>query len=347
DRSPGVEEEKIDGNTTGVDPPYPRFSLKVNILPDRDNQFPQPISLQQIVGGNGAVGGGAGGAGDNQSSASSGRGLQALKQNRDAVPADASQQPLAPGQLTPLPAKSIVISHRGVTLEIPLGTSVRFPDGKSNGQLQLTVLEGSRLPGIKLPPGVYSSNVAQITPLGSEFSPGASLSFPNPDQARLGPGAKVDLYRFDPRAGSFIKRGTATVTADRARVVSDGRLFDLASFWLAAVPSGVTTVIGRVVDSSGAPVVGAQVSANERSAPTSQNGGFSIAEVATAGVGQIRAEAVLPRQFGVSPRGVSTPTDAVAGGTTKVGTIILSNINQIGLALSPLAINFASNSPAA
>src|SRR5215475_9241733 len=185
DLSPGLEQVEIDGNTTGVDPPYPRFSLKVNILPDRDNQFPQPISLQQIVGGNGAVGGGAGGAGDNQTSAISGRVFEALKQSRDAVPADASQQPSAPGQLTPLPAKSIVISHRGVTLEIPLGTSVRFPDGKSNGQLQLTVLEGSRLPGIKLPAGVYSSNVAQITPLGTKLTPGATMTFTNPDQARL------------------------------------------------------------------------------------------------------------------------------------------------------------------
>ena len=347
DLSPGLEQVEIDGNTTGVDPPYPRFALKATILPDRDNQFPQPISLQQIVGGSGDVGGGAGSAGANQTPAISGRIFEALKYSQNAGTADAVQQPSAPGLSAQVPAKSVVISHRGVTLEIPLGTKVRFPDGKTNGQLQLTVLEGSRLPGIKLPAGVYSSNIAQITPLGSEFSPGASMSFQNPDPARLGPGAKVDLYRFDPRAGSFIKRGTATVTADRARVVSDGRVADLASYWLAATPSGVTTVTGRVVDSSGSPVAGAQVSANGHSDTTDQNGGFSIADVATAGVGQITAEAVLPRQFGVSPRGVSTPTDAVAGGTTKAGRITLSNVNQIGLALSPFAINFASNSPAA
>ena len=346
DLDPGFELIEIDGHTTGVDPPFPRTSLKATIKPDRDNQFPQPISLQQIVGGSGAVGG-AGPSDDNQLSAVSGRVFEALKQTQNAGAVDASQQPSAPGLLAQVPAKSVVISHRGVTLEIPLGTGVRFPDGKTNGQLQLTVLEGSRLPGIKLPTGVYSSNIAQITPLGSVLTPGASMSFPNPDPARLGPGAKVDLYRFDPRAGSFIKRGTATVNADRSRVVSDGRLVDLASYWLVATPSGVTTVTGRVVDSSGSPVPGAQVSANGRSDTTDQNGGFSIADVATAGVGQIRAEAVLPRQFGVSPRGVSTPTDAVAGGTTKAGTIILSNVNQRGLALSPFVVNFAANSTTA
>src|SRR5262249_61697020 len=105
--------------------------------------------------------------------------------------------------------------------------------------------------------GLESSNIPQITPLGSEFSPGASMSFQSPDPARLGPGAKVDLYRFDPRAGSFIKRGTATVTADRARVVSDGRVADLASYWLAATPSGVTTVTGRGVGSSGSSLASA------------------------------------------------------------------------------------------
>ncbi len=341
DLDPGLEQVEVDGASTGIDPPYPLITQKAVILPNRDNQFAQPISLQQIVGGSGDVGGGTGFASEqNQSPSISGRVFESLKQNSE-TEARSSQQSSIIDQLTP--AKSIVISHRGITLEIPLGTSFRFPDGKTNGQLQLTVLEGSRLPGIKLPAGVYSSNIAQITPLGTDIAPGGTLSFPNPDQSRLLPGAKVDLYRFDPRAGTFIKRGTATVTSDRARVISDGRLVDLGSFWLVASPSGVTTVTGRVIDPSGAPVAGAQVTANGRSDTTDLNGGFSIADVATSGIGRITAEAVLPRQYGVSPRGIAAPTDAVAGGTTKVGPIMLSNVNQIGLALSPLAVNFASN----
>ncbi|HKQ79374.1 MAG TPA: IPT/TIG domain-containing protein, partial [Blastocatellia bacterium] len=352
DLDPGVEQVEIDGNTVSVDPPYPRVALKATILPNRDNQFPQPISLQQIVGGGSDVGGsGTGFASDNQSSdfhssEIGARVFKAIKHSQDAGQTDATLQPSTPGLLEQIPVKTIAITHRGVTLEIPLGTGVRFPDGKSQGQLQLTVLEGSRLPGIKLPTGIYSSNIAQITPLGTQFSPGCRMIFANPDQSRLAPGAKVDLYRFDPRAGSFIKRGTATVTADRARVVSDGLLVDLASFWLAAAPSGVTTVTGRVTDPSGSPIAGAQVSANGHSDISDLNGGFSIADVATAGVGQIRAEAVLPRQFGAPPRGASPSTNVVAGGTTKVGTIIL-NINQTGLALSPFAVNFVSNALAA
>ncbi|MGE0128320.1 MAG: IPT/TIG domain-containing protein [Blastocatellales bacterium] len=341
DLSPGIEQIEVDGGTTTANPPFPRVTLKATIRADRDNQFAQAISLQQITGGSGSVSGGAGFTDGNQSSAIGKRVFEALKRQQ---PTDAYQQPLAASLLAQLPTKSVVISHRGVTLEIPIGTSVKFPDGKTNGQVQLTVLERSRLPGINLPTGIYSSNIAQITPFGTEFSPGASLSFPNPDQAKLGPGAKVDLYRFNFRTGSFIKRGTATVTADRTRVVSDGRVVDLASFWLAAAPSSVTTVTGRVIDSLSLPVVGAKVSVNGRSATSDHNGGFTIPDVATAGVTQIQAEAVLPRQWGVSPRGVSALTNVVAGGITNVGSIALGNTNQVGLVLSPFVLNFASNS---
>lgn len=340
--TPGIEQIEVDGGTTGINPPYPRVTLKATILADRDNQFAQPISMQQIVGGNGSVSGGF--ASDDSSSAASAAGSRVFETLRRQRLADANQQPAAAGLLAQGPTKSVVIAHRGVTLEIPIGTTVKFPDGKTNGQVQLTVLEGSRLPGFNLPTGIYSSTIAQITPFGAEFSPGASLTFPNPDQAKLGPGAKVDLYRFDFRSGSFIKRGTATVSSDRARVVSDGRVVDLASFWLAAAPSAVTTVIGRVIDALSLPVVGAKVSVNGRSATSDHNGGFFIPDVATAGVTQIRAEAVLTRQWGTPPRGTSALTNVVANGITNVGTIAMSNTNQIGLVLSPFALNFASNS---
>src|SRR5262245_41734342 len=148
DLDPGVESVEIDGNTTGDDPPYPRVSLKATINANRDTQFPQPISMQQIIGGGGAVGGGAEGlAGDNQSSADQSSAIQSsaigarvsesLALNQKAVTADAAQQPSVPRLLSQIPVKTAVISHRGVSLEIPLGTSVRFPDGKTKGQLQL------------------------------------------------------------------------------------------------------------------------------------------------------------------------------------------------------------------
>jgi hypothetical protein len=337
--NPGVEQVEVDGGTNGNNPPFPRVTLKIAIRPDRDNPFAQAISLQQVVGGSGNTGGGPGFTGGSH--------LPSL--SRSMLEAFQRQQPATDNRWlqTQAPAKTIVISHRGVTLEIPIGTGVRFPDGKSNGQVQLTVLEKSRLPGITMPAGIYSSTIAQITPLGAEFSPGASLSFPNPDQAGLAAGAKVDLYRYDFRSGLFIKRGTATVTADRARVVSDGRLVDLASYWLVAAPAGVTTVTGRVIDSLGFPVAGAKVSAGGRANTSDANGGFSLADVATAGLSQLQAEAVLPRPWGTVPRGTSALTTIVVSGVTNVGTIALSDTNQVGLVLSPFVIDFESSSPPA
>lgn len=331
---------EFDGGTTNSVPPFPSITLKTVVRADRDNQFSQPISLQQITGGSGTVGNISGFA-VNQKSQISNLFLNALnKKQRDSSLTD-SGSPTERLQFQAF-GKTVIVSDRGVSLEIPIGTNVRFTDGKTSGSVQLTVLQRSRLPGISLPLGVYSSTIAQITPFGAQFSPGASISFPNPDQT-LAAGAKVDLYRFDFQSGGFIKRGTATVTADRQRVISDTRVVDVASFWFAAAPSGVTTVVGRVISDFSLPVSGAQVTVNGRASLTDENGGFVIRDVSTAGNAQIQAEAVLPRQWASAPRGVSPTVNIVNGGVTNVGTIALSGTGVTGLVLSPFVIDFDSN----
>ncbi|MFN0110975.1 MAG: IPT/TIG domain-containing protein [Blastocatellia bacterium] len=351
----GPAQLEVDGATTNSTPPFPRITLKKTILAERDNQFTQTISLQQASGGSGTVGsfdsvdgsrlsvvGEEEPLAGNQWAISFKQLVSTLNSSVQSSATD-NRQPttdnrlLAKQQST---GKSTIISNGGVSLEVPLGTTVRFPDGKTRGSVQLTVVNRSRLPGLALPAGVYSSTIAQITPLGTEFSPGASLTFPNPDQTNLPPGAKVDLYRYDSTSGNFIRRGTATVSADRARVVADARSVDVASYWFAAVPSGVTTVIGKVVNESNAPVSRAKVTVNGRSSLTDANGGFSIADVATAGNTQIQAEVVWPRQWASTPRGTSAQTNVVVGGITNVGTITLTNTNVTGLALSPFVVDF-------
>jgi uncharacterized protein (TIGR03437 family) len=313
---PGPKLIEVDGATNNSAPPYPRVILKMNVQSDRDNQFTQPISMQQITGPGVDVGY-TGGAAENP------------------------DKRLRPG-VNPF---FVNITDRNVTLDLPTGTQIRFPDGKMLGRVNLTVLEKSRLPGLRLPPGVYSSTIVQITPIGTRFEPGAILSFPNPDPANLNAGAKVDFYRYDEASGAFIKRGTGTISQDKSRVVSDGRIVDQASYWFAAAQSGVTTVTGRVIDSLGLPVSGAHVTVNGRADTTDENGGFIISDVATAGLTQLQAEAVLPQQFGTPPRGTSSVTAVKVNGITSVGTIALSNTNQPGLVLSPFAIRFASTAP--
>ena len=335
--SAGAEFIEVDGGTTGQNPPFPKVTLKASIRPDRDNPMAQVISLQQINGGTGSVGG--------SSAAPGAFGASLQRQFAEAARKFAPQQTQPGG-----PQKTVTITDRGVTLEVPLGTTVRFPDGKTSGQVQVTVVQRSRLPGLALPTGIYSTTIAQITPLGTVFAPGASLTFPNPDSASLGPGAKVDLYRYDFQTGIFVKRGTGTVSADRARVVSDGRVVDVASFWLAAAAAtanSITTVRGRVIDSFGGPFAGAKVTVNGRWATSDSNGGFTIGDVPTTGIQQVQAEAVVPQQFGTPPRGLSAVTNVVPGGVTNVGTIGLNDTNQAALILSPFSIDFESNSPPA
>jgi len=338
---PGVSLLEVDGGTTGSNPPFPAVTLKVSAKADRDNQVAQPISLQQINGGSGNVGTSmAGSAGNTITSMSTG-----------GPDAEVGDQPTSRrnlsirDQLTPK-VSTTVITNRGVTLEVPLATSVRFPDGSQRGTIQVTLIERSRLPGIALPTGIFSTNIVQITPIGASFTPGASITFPNPDPGSIGAGSRVDIYRYDLTSGGFIRRGTGTVSANRLQVVSDGRVVDTGGFWMAAVSGRVTTVTGRLIDSFGDPVTGGKVSANGRAAISDQNGGFTLPDVPAISGSSIQVEAVLPQQFGTLPRGLSSETPPARVGVTEVGTIALSSNNQPGLVMSPFAINVGQASRA-
>ncbi|NDD63938.1 MAG: hypothetical protein EBZ36_08180, partial [Acidobacteria bacterium] len=344
----GIALVEVDGGTNATSPPYPAVTLKLSAKADRDNQIVQPISLQQISGGTASFGGPIGPPGSGSMSVLNGIFVDAVirrkLEGRDGPGLRAGSSESS--QLSPL-GKSVTISNRGVSLEVPLGTGVRFPDGKSNGQIQLTVLEGIRLPGITMPIGVSPASIAQVTPLGTRFQPGASISFPNPNPNTLGPGERLPLYRYDPSTGSFVRRGVGIVSSDRSKIDSDGRVVDFASFWMVAVPAKTTTVTGRVIDKLGLPVSGAKVAVNGRGSLTDLNGGFSINDVAAnadGADGRLQVEAVLPQQYGSLPRAFSPRTTINAGGITSIGTIQIEDTRQPGILLSPFTIDLAPTS---
>lgn len=338
DVSSGVALIEVDGGTAGFAPPYPSITLKLPIRADRDNQFVQPISLQQIVGASANIGGAM--AGD----PSQPNGFPTLLPGavgKGRLPGNLLSSISTPGQViqgdltTP---GSTVLSSRGVSIEVPPATTLKTPAGRTSGSVQLTVVEKTRLPGIPLPAGVYSSTIAQITPLGTRFSQGFNIRFPNPDPSKLGPGATVYLYRYDSAAGRFVRRGSATVSPTRESVVSDGRVIDQASLWFVSAPFESTNVVGRVVDSLKRPVAGAQVSVRGRVVLSDQNGGFSLPDVAVIDGDFVRAEVLLARQYGTLPRGESPLTTVNIGGVTNVGTIELGDAGPPGLVIAPFAL---------
>ena len=341
----GVSLIEFDGGTNVSSPPFPSVTLKLSATADRDNQITKPVSLQQVRGGTASVGGTIGSPLSDPLSFQRALLLDAISRRSGA---NTSEPRLRSGiggasQSSPL-SKTVKITDRGVAIDIPIGTGVRFPDGKTSGQVQLTVIEGARLPGISIPIGVNAAVIAQVTPLGTRFQPGAAISFPNPAPNTLGPGERLPLYRYDPSTGAFVRRGVGVVSLDRSTIESEGKVVDIASFWMVAIPTRTTTVTGRVIDSLGLPAAGVKVSAIGRASLSDQNGGFTINDVAGPSNGLLQVDAVVPQQYGTPPTGRSGATAFVAGGITNVGNITLTDTRQAGLVLSPFTIDMPATS---
>ena len=108
------------------------------------------------------------------------------------------------------------IQTEGITFEVAGNTTAIFPGGGNAGTIFLTKVDNSR-PPVRLPAGVFSSSIAQLSPFGVKLTPGGKLTFPNADNLPVN--AQPKLYRLDqtigsPTLGEFVAVGTATVSAD-------------------------------------------------------------------------------------------------------------------------------------
>jgi hypothetical protein len=118
----------------------------------------------------------------------------------------------------------------------------------------------------------------------------------------------AELYLLDPAAGTLQALVTPTGTLE-------GQLLALAFRPLNASTAVVTTISGKVVDGSGAPASGAQVTVLGASTTTDTSGAFALPNVRVR-TGLVRAA--------VSFHGdvvETTPVAPVAGGVTDLGTI--------------------------
>lgn len=311
----GINLIEVDGTETGVNPPYPKVSLKTPVYASRDNPLPKPVVLQQASGPSVPVG---------NSPAALNQGFSAIEPQVRSV------------------------ETGGVIFEVPSDGTAIFPDGSTGGLLTLTLVENGRLP-VNLPAGHFSSRVVQITPFGVKLDPGGKLTFPNSDGVPAG--SQVTLFKLDqspisPTLGSIVAAGMATVSGDGQHVETAAGAITETAFYFVSLERKTTTVIGRVVDSDGkTPVRLAIVNSRGQETFTDGTGGFILRNVPvnlqndtlTVSASYLRPGGRLDR---VSRSGIP----AVANGVTKIDPpLVLPSIsvNQPPVILAPsnLVIN--------
>src|SRR5262245_1127670 len=307
----GSAQVEIDGAAAAPGSLFPKVTLKMEVAANRDNQFPNPISLQSATGAEIVIGD-SGSAGESVS-----------------VPAPGAERDAGNGQTG------------DVILDIPNGATVTFPGGATSGTLVLSVVENSRLP-VGFPAGYFSSVVAQITPFGATLNPGGKLTFPNPDGFPAGSQAK--LFRFDQTAGGeatgrFVEAGTATVSADGQSVETDAGAVTATGYYFVAIARPTTTVIGRVLDGDGAtPVRRAIVRTRGRETFTDGHGSFILRNVPVRPGDSLTVEASYVRPNGRIDRAQRGAIPANVGGVTRVTPPLVlpgGSVNRPPVILAP------------
>jgi uncharacterized protein (TIGR03437 family) len=282
--------------------PYPTVILKMPVYTQRDNPYPESVYLQPSTGPSllvGDTGTGYIGAGTNRAQ---------------------------PAQTQPTPS----LSTGGVTFKLPApNVSAIFPNAATSGNITLDLIENSLTP-IRLPGGVFSSTIIQLTPFGVKLDPGGQLIFPNVDG--LPPGTVANLYAYDfdtsrQTFGNFIDLGPrARVSADGQLIVTDETAITLTTFYFVAVPRKQTTIIGAILDGDGkTPLRGAIVRSRGQQALSDGNGGFTLRNVPTDGGERISVSASSLRPSGRVDRATGATLPSIVDGLTKIAPLIISD----------------------
>jgi YD repeat-containing protein len=123
----------------------------------------------------------------------------------------------------------------------------------------------------------------------------------------------------------LVPTGVSSLTIVATATDNFGRT-GTSSRTLAVIPDPLTTVLGRVLDSSGQPVSGATINVFDQSVLSQATGAFTIASVPTIR-GPILAGAEI-QIGGMILRGESVIVPPVVGGTTDLGTITLRPLDN-------------------
>ncbi len=283
----GAQFVEVNGGSLGLNPPYPRVTLKVTAQANRDNQFARPIALQQSNGASGTIGTGTAFAEE-----------------------DAQAQP-----------QPISIQIGGFQFDVPGNSPAAFPTGATRGAVTLTPLLNGRTP-VNLPFGYFSASVVQITPFNVRIGLGAKLVFPNSES--LPAGTKVDLFRFDPTEGLFVKEAeTGMVTPDGRSIETPASTIRTTNYYFAAAFRQTTTATGRVVERDGRPVSRALVRCRGQEAFTDALGTYVLRYVPVTPNEPLSVEVSFIRNPTRIERIQSPTAPALANGVTKLPDVVL------------------------
>lgn len=295
DVAPGAQFVEFDGSSLQSSPPYPKITLKITALGNRDNQFSRNIALQQETGSSGTISGGLFSGGTTASG------------EETSSPAQPTQQ-------------SLTIQTDEYQLVIPPGSKVVGPNGEASAKLTLTPLRNARTP-VELPLGYFNSAIVQITPFNYTLEPGAKLILPNLD--KFPAGSLLTLFRFDKDSGKFVEeKGGAKVSSDGKRIETLDDAIKVTSYYFASALRNTTTIVGRVINTAGKPVR-SQVRSKGQIVTTDGNGSYVLRFIpATDGeVLTVDGSTLLPTQNVVKTPNVSA--SAKVGDTTKMPDLIL------------------------
>ncbi len=302
----------IDGSSVPTTPKFGTLTINQSYLSGRDTQFGNALTLQQVNGTSGQVGG---------------AGLQAGES------LTLTQPVYVPDAAAAFAAPEATIKAGDVTFELPNDSAVLFPDGATRGEITLTVVEKALLP-VRFPAGLWSSAVVQITPFGTTFSKGGRLRFPNPE--RYPAGAKLFVCQFDQgeksrTLGQWIAPASAVVSSDGQFVETEADAIKQGAYYFLVGGRPLTSVVGRVVESDRSPTRRARVRIRGQEALTDGNGGFLLRNVPVSGPDDILiVEATVVRPDGRIDHANSNRTAASPNSITNVGVITLPDpsLNQ-------------------
>lgn len=167
----------------------------------------------------------------------------------------------------------------GMSLEVP-PNSLTLPDGSGQGIMTATEVSINRLPG-RLADGDLPSVLVKLEPSGTKFDPPARLTLPNRDN--LPPGTRVKLFAFEGGPNEQVELGYGIVSDDGLTIRSETAVLGGFSFLgyrpdYVTAPTQTRILTGRVVDTLGRPIRGAQITAlaDEQRIFTDANGAYRI-----------------------------------------------------------------------